>query len=271
MKLRDALKDKLSSEEFELFRGSFDVIGDIAIVEIPRELRKKKALIGKTLIGLLKSVKVVAMKAGAHTGKYRLQKLSVIAGKKRKVTVHKESGILLRLDVEKCYYSPRLGSERLRIASLIKPNEKILVAGSGVGVYPLVLAKHSKAKELVGVEINPVAHKFAGENLVLNKLQGKVKLIKGDAKKATEKFDRLIIAIPHLGVKLVPSMLKLLKKNGFLHVLDFAEESNKEAPARLLVELCKKKKRKCRILRVVKTGTPGVRRLRVCIDAKMFH
>src|SRR3989338_5632236 len=118
---------------------------------------------------MLSSVKVVAMKAGAHTGRYRSQKLTIIAGEKRKITTHKESGVALMLNVEKCYYSPRLGSERLRIAGLIHPNERVLVAGSGIGVYPLVFAKHSQAKEIVGVEINPVAHKFAEENIVLNK------------------------------------------------------------------------------------------------------
>ena len=268
--LKEALKGKLTVKELELLRRSFDIIGDIAILEVPKELKKKEKLIGKTILALLPTVKVVAVEQGEHTGAFRRQKLKIVAGEKRLVTLHKESGIVLALDVEKCYYSPRLGSERLRVASLIQPNEKILVAGSGIGVYPLVIGKHSKAQNIVGVEINPVAHKFALQNIKLNKLDKKVQALKGDVFKAKlGKFDRIVLAMPTFGVNFVPQLLKFAKKGTFLHILEFADESDREAPARLLEELCKEKKRVCKILRVVKTGTPGVRRLRVCVDAQI--
>lgn len=268
--LKDALKGKLSAKELNLLRRSFDIIGDIAILEVPNELKKKEKLIGNTILELLPNVKVVAVEQGEHKGAFRRQKLKVVAGEKRLVTIHKESAVVLALDVEKCYYSPRLGSERLRIASQVAEGEKILVAGSGIGVYPLVLAKHSKAAKVVGVEINPVAHKFALQNVQTNKLASKVQVLKGDVFKAKlGKFDRVIMAMPTFGVKCVPQLLKFAKKGAFLHVLDFAEESDREAPAKELVNLCKEKKRPCKIMGVVKTGTPGVRRLRVCVDAKV--
>ncbi|MBS3125233.1 50S ribosomal protein L11 methyltransferase [Candidatus Woesearchaeota archaeon] len=269
--LKDALKGKLSAKELNLLRRSFDVVGDIAIFEVPDELKKKEKLIGNTILELLSNVKVVAVEQGEHKGAFRRQKLKVVAGEKRLVTTHKESGVVLALDVEKCYYSPRLGSERLRVASLITPGEKVLVAGSGVGVYPIVLAKHSVAAKIVGVEINPVAHKFALQNIKLNKVSDKVQAIKGDVfKLKLGKFDRIILAMPTFGVKFVPQLLKFAKNGAFLHVLDFAEESDREAPARLLREICEKKKRPCTILGVIKTGTPGVRRLRVCVDVKLY-
>src|SRR3989344_5936523 len=267
--LKEALKGKLTVKELALLRRSFDIIGDIAILEVPKELKKKEKLIGKTILALLPTVKVVAVEQGEHTGAFRRQKLKIVAGEKRLVTLHKESGIVLALDVEKCYYSPRLGSERLRVASLIQPNEKILVAGSGIGVYPLVLAEHSQAAKITGVELNPVAHQFALENIKLNKLAEKVQAIKGDIFKAMlGKFDRIILAMPTFGVAFVPQLLKFAKKGAFLHILDFADESDREAPAKELIRLCKENKRACKILSVVKTGTPGVRRLRVCVDAK---
>lgn len=268
--LKKALKGKLFSKELNLLRRSFDVIGDIVIIEVPKELRRKEKLIGKTLLALLPNVKVVAVEEGAHTGAFRRQKLKIIAGEKRLITKHKESGVVLALDVEKCYYSPRLGSERLRIASLVRAGERVLVAGSGIGIYPLVLAKHSRAKEIIGVEINPVAHKFALQNIKANKLSC-VEAIRGDVfKKKLGKFDRIIFAMPTFGVKFASKLLKFAKRRAFFHILDFADESDKDTPARLFESLCKKKKKKCKVLRVVKTGTPGVRRLRVCVDAQVF-
>lgn len=271
MQYRELLKGKLSNSTFALLPRSFDVIGDIAIIELPKELSKHVKAIGNAIMESLHNVKVVAVEQGAHTGKYRRQKLKIIAGEKRLETVHKESGTVLGLNVETCYFSPRLGTERLRLAAQVKPNEKVLVVGSGVGPYPLIIAKHSKAEQVVGVEINPAAHKFAVENAIKNKLQSRVLFIKGDASKLPKgEFNRVILAIPHEGVKLVPTILHLLKKGGSLHVLDFAEEADMEAPARELVNLCKESERKCKIIAVIKAGQPGVRRYRVCIDAKIM-
>lgn len=259
MKLKDALAGKLTKKELTHLRGSFDVIGDIAIIEIPKELNKKQKLIGNTLLQILKHVKVAAMETGEHSGKYRRPKLKIIAGEKRYKTTQKESGITLTLDVSKCYYSPRLGSERLRIAKLVKKNEKVLVVGSGIAPYPLVLAKHSTAKNITAVEINPIAHKYAELNVKQNKQQDKITCIKGDITKIKlGKFDRIISAIPHEGTKLYPSLKKLSKKGTKLHIYDFAFEENLTEPAQKL---------DCKILRVVKTQQVGVRRYRVCIDA----
>jgi len=168
--LRDVLKKKLTKKEQEMLRTSFDVIGDIAIIEVPKELKRKQKMIAQTLLSLVKSINVVAVKDGGHKGKYRRQKLSVVEGENRLTTQHTESGIKLKLDVSKCYFSPRLGTERLRIAKLIKKDERVLIAGSGIAPYPLVISKNSKAKELIGVEFNPIAHKYAVENVKLNKI-----------------------------------------------------------------------------------------------------
>ena len=69
---------------------------------------------------------------------------------------------------------------------------------SGCAPYPLILAKHSPAKSIFGIEINPDAHKFGIENIKLNKFEDKVKLINGDVRKVLpklkKKFDESIRA-----------------------------------------------------------------------------
>lgn len=272
MKLKDALKEKLKPGELDILRGSFDVIGDIAIIEVPLELKKKQKLIAQTLLNILKNVKVVAVKQGAHKGKYRRQPLKVMAGENRLETIHKESGIRLKLNVETCYYSPRLGTERLRIAKQIKKGERVLVAGSGIGPYPLVLAKNSKLGEAVGVEFNPSAHKYAQENITLNKLSERVKTVKGDVTTISGlgTFDRIIVAMPHDGVSIVPSLLKFTKPNARIHAYDFAVQKDMKKPSQELKQLCAKKNKPVRILRTTKAGQHAVRSYRVCVDAKLI-
>lgn len=263
MNLRETLAKKLSAKELQSLKTSFDIIGDIIIIEIPKELKKKEKLIGQTILKLFRNIKTVSA-AGVHTGKYRRQKLRIIAGEKRFETLHKESGIVIKLDVAKCYFSPRLGSERLRIAKQVKKGENILIVGSGVAPYPLIIAKHSPAKQIIAVEANPIAHKYALENVQLNKLSSKIICIKGDIRKTKlGKFERIISAIPHEGVKLLPALMKFAKKGTLLHIYDFAPEEELEKPAR--------KMKNCKILRIAKTQQIGVRRYRVCIDAKVIR
>ena len=158
MKLRDLLREKLDEKEISALKTGFDTIGSIAIIEIPPELVKKERMIGEALMKIHNNVKTVAKKVGIHKGEFRLQKLKIIAGKKTKETEYKENNIRLLLNLEKVYFSPRLSTERKRVMEKVKPNESVLVMFSGCGPYVCVIAKNTKAKDVYGIEINPVAH-----------------------------------------------------------------------------------------------------------------
>lgn len=274
MKLKEALAGKLTQKELACLRGAFDTVGSIAIIEIPRELVKKQKIIAQTLLKLHKNIRTVAKKAGKHEGIYRRQKIQILAGEKNKITEHTESGVKMRLDVEKCYFSPRLGSERLRIAKLVKPNESVLVMFSGIAPYPLVIAKHSKAKEIVGIELNPVAHNYAEQNVVLNKLCNRIKLYKGDARKIVpklgQKFDRIVMPLPKTGKTFLPTAFKAAKKGTTIHFYDFEKEGEFELAAQKVLDACKKAGKKCKIINIVKAGQHAPRTFRICVDFKIL-
>ncbi len=168
--IADLLEGKLTKKELSLVPSAFDTIGNIIILEIKQGLVKKEKIVAEALLKLNKNIKTVSKKIGIHGGVFRTQKLKILAGERKKQTTYIENGVKIRLDVEKVYFSPRLSNERKRIMKLVKPGESILVMFSGCGPYPLVLAKNTKAKEIYGVEINPVAHKYSLENIKLNKI-----------------------------------------------------------------------------------------------------
>ena len=271
MKLKEALKGKLTKSELEKLRG-YDVIGDIAVIEIPKVLAKKQKVIAQTLLKILPWIKVVARKKGGHVGKFRKQPLQVLAGEKRLTTVHKEHGLEFALNAESCYFSPRLSTERYRIAKQVKPNESVLVMFSGVAPYVLMIASHSKAYRTFGIEANPAAHKFAVENVQRNKLGHKALLIKGDVRKVTPKmqFDRIVMAWPQQGFKFLDLALKHVKKGGFVHFYDFQPEGKYDLARKRVLDACKKAKKKCKILRTVECGQVAVRTYRVCVDFRML-
>jgi tRNA (guanine37-N1)-methyltransferase len=231
---------------------------------------KKERIIGDEILKLLKHVKIVCKKTRKYSGKYRLPKLKIIAGEKRKETLYKENNIQLKLNVEKVYFSPRLSNERKRINSLIKKNESVLVMFSGSGVYPINIAKNTKAKEIYGIEINPIAHKYAEENIKLNKTNN-IALFKGDVRKIipklNKKFDRILMPLPKGAENFLDLTLKVIKKNGIIHFYTFLEEENINKP--FINNYLKKYIASFKILDIVKCGAFGPRISRICVDIRI--
>jgi len=193
-KLRQALEGKLTSKELQHLKGSFDVVGDIIILEVPKELHHKQAIIGNTLLRMHRNAKVVCRRAGMHTGKFRTQKLKVIAGEKRTVTTHRENGVALSLDVQEVYFSARSGTERLRIAKQVKKGESVLVMFSGCAPFLCVIAKNTQAKEIFGIELNPSGHYYGQQNIRENKIHNATTIL-GDVRKIVPNFYQYIIGL----------------------------------------------------------------------------
>lgn len=273
MKLREALRGKLTAKQLSLLTGSFDVIGSIAKVDIAPALREKEKVIAAAVLAENPAIKTVVRKNSIHSGRYRLQKVKVIAGEKTKETTHRESGVAVTLDIEKCYFSVRSSSERLRIASLVKPGENVLVLFSGIGIYPLVLSKHSKAAQIWGVELNPTAHRYGLLNVQKNKVKN-VTLLKGDVRKVVPKlkmkFDRVLMPLPKDAEKFLPLALKVCKKGGMIHCYGFMDEDEISAKAKEIVAaVAKKAKRPCKVARIVRCGAYAARVYRTCTDIEV--
>ena len=246
---------------FNLFKrkiklpSSFDIVGDIIILNKEIKHPKKTA---KLLLKQHKNAKTILLKTNKYQGKYRTPTLKHLAGEKRKTTTHKENNIILNLDVEKCYFSQRTSSERLRIAKLTK-KEDILVMFSGIAVFPLVIEKNSNPKSITAIEINPIAHKYAKENLKLNKSK-KIKLIQGDVTKVLpklKKFNRIIMPLPKTAKDYLELAKSHLKPKGTIHLYLFDEEKNIES----LKKLYKTKK-------ITKCGQYAPRIYRLCLEIK---
>ena len=263
MKLKQALAQQLTKKDSSLVPSSFDIIGDIALFnDFPSALRKKEKLIAKTLMSLNPHIKVVAKKTGKFSGKHRTPKITIIAGEKRKETMHKENGCLLKLNIEKCYFSPRLSTERLRIAKLVKKEESILVLFSGVAPYTCVIAKNAQPKEIVGIELNKIAHRYALANVQKNKLTN-IKLYQGDIRKVLptikKKFERIIMPLPKDSPTYLDLALKKLKPKGTIHLYLFMHEKEFLSIKKHYQQCFKK-------VSLVRCGVFAPHVLRMCLD-----
>jgi len=148
------MKDRLSEVEIEVLNRSFEVIGDIGIIELDDRLLAKKYEIAKTLANVQKSIKVVLRKTEDVSGKYRVPEYEILyrdndrdfswvpkdfRPKNITETVHREHGCRFKIDPAKAYFSGKLSGERERILKQVKDKEKILCLFAGVGPFPSLL------------------------------------------------------------------------------------------------------------------------------------
>jgi tRNA (guanine37-N1)-methyltransferase len=197
-----------------------DVVGDIAIVRLDGFGSKEKRQVARSLLLELKNVKVVMEQEGGIEGEYRLRKLRHLAGEKRTLTVHRENGCAYRVDVGRCYFSPRLSTERLRVAEGVGRDERVLNMFAGVGPFSILIARRAGAR-VTSCELNPYAARLHAENDVMNKVDALVSVVNGDAADlpaATKtRFDRVLMPHPSGADRYLPTALKLAKKGGMIH------------------------------------------------------
>ena len=211
--------------------GSFDVIGNkekaVAIIEIPEELLKKKKSIAEAVMKKHKNVRSVLLKASAREGIYRTRRLKLIAGSRNTEVIHVEHELRFLLDTRKAYFSPREGTERMRITEMIKPNETVMVFFAGIGPFAIAISKKTKAKKVIGIEINPDAVKYFRHNAKLNKLNN-VEVVEGDVKNEAVKFhgtcDRVLMPLPESSVDYLADAINCLRPGGNVHMYCFAGE-----------------------------------------------
>ena len=271
MKLKLVLQQLFPDLNPARLPGGFDQVGDIAVIGITPEVVARERQIGAIILASSPHIRVVVKRNGPYEGVHRILPLTVIAGEERFTTVHRENGVLFHLDLAQVYFSSRSAHERARIAAQVQPGENVAVLGSGVGPYPLIIARHSQALEIVGIEINPDAHQYAQKNLAANRSISNVVCIAGDAARELpalhRSFDRILIAQPHGGAALLPHALAALRPGGCLHLYDMQPKNRYNGTIAKVKAACSRMHRLIRHLDTTLCGHCGPTRYRICLDA----
>ena len=235
-RLRKILSDFLPFDELVYVTNSYDIVGDIAILRLTGRSRKHGQIIAKAITSIHKSVETVLAQTSPVRGDFRLRKLEYIAGENKTISVHKESECLFSINVEECYFSPRLLYERMRIAKQVEKDDVIVNMFAGVGCFSIIIAKHSNVEKVYSIDINQVAVQNMQENVRLNRMYKKVIPILGDAKDVIEKklchvADRVLMPLPRKAFEYLPYALLTLKKaGGWIHYYDFEHAKKNENP-----------------------------------------
>jgi tRNA (guanine37-N1)-methyltransferase len=223
----EALRGQLAPHQLADLPKSVDIVGEVAIIELPKELQKYEALIGKAVLETNKNLRTVLAKDGPVSTQKRLRPLRVIAGSGITETTHIEYGCLFRVDVAKTYFSPRLSFEHNRVATQVKENETVVDMFAGVGPFTIQIAKRRRKVCVYAIDINDDAIRYLRENIRLNHVEGKVVAIKGDAREVIEdqlagQSDRVIMNLPSQSAGYLDAACLALKpKGGIIHYYAF--------------------------------------------------
>lgn len=284
--------------------ANYDLIGNVAIVKFDRNVKaRKKKKWALDFLKRFKNVSTVLEKSDRFKGRLRTQKTKYLAGVKTKEALYRENRCVFRFNVDSCYFSQRLASERKEIASFVKKGENVLVMFGGIAPYAIVIAKLSKVGKVVSIELGKECNRYALENVKRNKLQDKIEIVQGGVRKiimrggeidenaqessilgATKPqtvpsyrkrkgfvgFDRIVMARPNLKDNFLDVAFSVVKKGGIIHYYGFYIEVDLAKMKEMIFDEASKNGRKIKILRIKKAGEIGVRRYRYRVDFRVL-
>lgn len=262
--------------------SSYQVVGHVLLVKMPKLNLGQKKKVAKVFLEMFSNVKTVCEITGV-SGELRKPAVKKIAGGKTE-TIHKEHGVLYKLDVSKIMFSKGNLFERSRLVKQIKPGEVVVDMFAGIGYFSVPIAK--LAKKIYCIEKNPVSVKYLKENVVLNKVKN-IEVFQGDCTKVKlpEKADRRLFLLEkekpvgkrklkYTGIadrvimgylpktyKFLPAAFGFLKNRGIIHYHDnFTKKELWKKPIEILEKEAKKAGFKIKILnkRKVKEYAPNV-------------
>ena len=238
--LKRSLEGVLTDQESEELFSAFDQIGDIIVIRIPDSLLSKKKIIGETLLKEVSTAKSVFYQSSDVTGDFRTRSLELLAGEDKTETEYKEFGCRFFVDVEKAFFSPRLSTERERIADIVKDGETVINMFGGVGMFSILAAKNKKCT-VYNIDINPVASQLCEKNISINKLAGKIISLNGDAAQIVndqlkEKGDRTLMLLPERSDEFLESAILATKDGGIIHYYSHIHADKKQDAPKLSEE-----------------------------------
>jgi len=198
--------------------------------------------VADAILKVHKNIKVVLQEVSPVSGTFRIKEYKFVAGESRTETVYRENGFSFAVDLTKAYFSPRLATERSRIASTVAETERVLDMFAGVGCFAVQMAR--KAKEVIAVDINPDAVRYLRKNIAMNKARN-VRVVEGDARELVEaigRVDRVIMDFPTGALEFLDCAFQVLKDGGIIHYYDICSDEEIDGLAAKIRERIKNAK-----------------------------
>jgi len=216
-----SIKPELTEIDLKSLPKKWELLGDVLIVKFPSELNDHAAQLAPVYAEVIGAVTVL-WETENIKGPMRIPTMEILYGE-RTETVHKENGVLFKIDAAQLIFSSGNIDERARISIIPNPGETIIDMFAGVGYFSLPIAVHSKPQKIYACELNPVAFRYLEENIKLNKVEEIVEPMLGDNRETAPEniADRVILGYIKHTSEFLPKAFQVLKdRKGILHYHD---------------------------------------------------
>ncbi len=213
------------------FDVSYERIGDVAIVDEDDDERARA--LADAIVESALPVHTVLNRASKVKGDLRVRDWEVLAGDGNATeTVHREYGCEFAVDLAEVYFSPRLATERHRVAEQVRDGERAFDMFAGVGPFVIPFAK--RGAETVGVDLNGTAIEYLRENARRNGVADRVTAIEGDVRAVAGEHedwaDRIVMNLPHSADDFLDTAVSLAGDEAVLHYYDIQHEDDPYGP-----------------------------------------
>lgn len=203
---------------------AFDQVGDIVVVKVPPDLADHAEELGDALLEFHKARAV--FHDGGVKDPYRVRDLLLISGEGEALTQVSENGVRLWVDLSRAYFSPRLASERERVADQVEAGEHVVDLFGGVAPFGVQAAKLGATVD--SVDLNPDAVALARRNVEDNGVEDRVRLWEGDAREVAKQLgpgvaDRVVMNLPHGAKHFLDVAARVAKAAATIHYHEILE------------------------------------------------
>ncbi len=223
LKLPKKLRDELPT--------SYDIVGSILLIKLPKSLLRHQTKIGNALLETHKNIRTVCL-IDPVSGELRTRNITIIAGENQTLTTYTEYGLTYQVDVASTYFSSRLSSERKRVTDQVKPGDVVVDMFAGVAPFSIMIARYAQPKIVYAIDKNKEAINLAMQNIRQNHVLQTVEVMCADAKDAEkiipEKADRIIMNLPFSAYNFFSVALSIAAPTCKVHYYDIIREEDIE-------------------------------------------
>jgi len=208
---------------------SYGRLGDIVVLD--EDDPERARTVADAVVESDLPVDGVVNRASKVQGELRVRDWDVLAGDSTE-TVHREYGCEYAVDIAAMYFSPRLATERHRVAEQVASGERCFDMFAGVG--PFVIPAAKRGATAVGVDLNERAVEYLRENAERNGVADRVTALAGDVRDVAADYegwaDRIVMNLPHSADDFLETAVSLASDDCVVHYYDIQHEDDPYGP-----------------------------------------
>jgi len=222
------------------FEPSYERLGDLVIVD--EDDPERARALADAIVESVLPARAVLNRASKIRGEERVREWEVLADagasgegatdREPTETVHREYGCEFALDLASVYFSPRLATERHRVAEQVAAGERVFDMFAGVGPYAVPIAR--RGAEVVATDINETAVEYLRENAERNGVSDRLTAICGDVRDIAADYegwaDRVVMNLPHSADEFLETAVALAGESCLLHYYDIQSDDDPYGP-----------------------------------------